>query len=185
MKIVESIPAEGQPEPRRFRLFRFVPQERQMLLLLRILLLSVGTYFLISRYILMAVEIKGVSMSPTLLDGERYILYRCIFLWRAPRHGEIVVIKDPQDQDLSIKRIVALPYDVVEIRSNGVYVNQAKLPEPYLTLAAAYASGDYHVRPTQLAKDQYYVLGDNRSKSADSRTYGPVKRKEILGPISK
>lgn len=185
MKIVESIPVEGQPEPRRFRLFRFVPQDKQIILLLCILLLSVGTYFLISRYILMAVEIKGVSMSPTLLDGERYILYRCIFLLRAPRHGEIVVIKDPQDQDLSIKRIVALPYDVVEIRSNGVYVNQAKLSEPYLTLAASYASGDYHVRPTQLAKDQYYVLGDNRSKSADSRTYGPVKRKEILGLISK
>ena len=47
-------------------------------------------------------------MSPTLLDGERYILFRCPYLWRTPRKGEIVVIKDPQDQDLSIKRIVAL-----------------------------------------------------------------------------
>jgi signal peptidase I len=174
-----------QPEQRRFRLFRFVPEDKQVWLLICILLCSVGAYFLISRYVLMSVEIKGASMSPTLLDGERYLLYRCTYLWRTPRKGEIVVIKDPQDHDLSIKRIVALPHEVVEIRSNGVYVNKAKLSEPYLTLSAAYASGDTHVAPFELHQDQYFVLGDNRSKSADSRIYGPVRRNEILGVISK
>jgi len=62
----------------------------------------------------MAVEIKGGSMSPTLIDGERYLLYRCTYLVRTPRKGEIVVIKDPEDQGLSIKRIVGLPDELVE-----------------------------------------------------------------------
>ncbi|MDB6125627.1 MAG: lepB [Pedosphaera sp.] len=185
MKTLDSSSATTQPPRRKFRLFRFVPEDKQVLLLLCILLCSIGSYFLISRYFLMSVEIKGVSMSPTLLDGERYLLYRFTYLWRTPRKGEIVVIKDPQDHGLSIKRIVALPNEVIEIRSNGVYVNKEKLSEPYLTLAAAYASGDSHVAPLKLNPDQYFVLGDNRSRSADSRFYGPVLRKEILGVISK
>jgi|SRR5581483_4351422 len=162
-----------------------VPQYRQFRLLVFVVLMSVLAYFLISRFILMTVEIKGASMSPTLLDGERYILLRCAYLVRAPRPGEIVVIRDPEDHGLSIKRIVAGPNDLVEIRGDGVYVNNAKLPEPYLASFAARASGDYRVKPTRLGPHDYYVLGDNRPRSADSRSYGPVSRKDILGLIEK
>jgi signal peptidase I len=160
-------------------------RKRQFQLLVCALLYTVIFYLLISHFVLMAVEIKGTSMSPTLLDGERYILFRCPYLWRAPRTGEIVVIKDPQDQDLSIKRIVGLPNDLVEIRKDGVYVNKVKLSEPYLTSLAAYASGWEPVKPLRLGPQDYFVLGDNRRRSADSRIYGPVPRKFILGLISK
>lgn len=162
-----------------------VPQYRQVRLLIFVVLLSLLSYFLISHFIMMTVQIKGISMSPTLLDGDRYILFRCPYLWRAPRQGEIVVIRDPEDQGLSIKRIVALPNDMVEIRGDGVYVNGNKLAEPYLASFAAFATGDFRVRPTRLGPDDYFVLGDNRPRSADSRTYGPVLRKAILGLISK
>jgi len=161
------------------------PQYRQLRLLVFVVLMSAAAYLLISRFVLMTVEIKGASMSPTLLDGERYILFRCPYLWRSPRSGEIVVIRDPEDHGLSIKRIVAGPNDLVEIRGDGVYVNNGKLPEPYLASFAALASGDYRVKPTRLGPDNYYVLGDNRPRSADSRTYGPVSRKAILGLIEK
>lgn len=157
----------------------------QLKLLICATLWSVIFYLFISHYVLMAVQIKGTSMSPTLLDGECYILFRCPYLWRAPRAGEIVVIKDPQDHDLSIKRIVGLPNDLVEVRPDGVYVNNVKLPEPYLTSVAAYASGREPVKPTRLGPHDYFVLGDNRHVSADSRIYGPVPRKFILGLISK
>lgn len=142
-------------------------------------------YLLISHFVLMGVEIKGTSMSPTLLDGDRYILFRCPYLWRSPRVGEIVVIKDPQDLGLSIKRVIGLPNDLIEIRKDGVYVNNAKLREPYLTSFAAHASGWQPVKPIRLGPQQYFVLGDNRTRSADSRIYGPVPRKFILGLISK
>jgi signal peptidase I len=159
--------------------------KRQTQLLICGVLWSVIFYLFISHFVLMAVEIKGTSMSPTLLDGDRYILFRCPYLWRSPRVGEIVVIKDPQDQDLSIKRIVGLPNDLIEVRKDGVYVNNRKLPEPYLTSVAALASGIEPVKPIRLGPHDYFVLGDNRFRSADSRLYGPVPRKFILGLISK
>src|SRR5580704_14184742 len=159
----------------------FPSGKRQVQLLVCGVLWSVIFYIFISHFVLMAVEIKGTSMSPTLLDGDRYILFRCPYLWRSPRVGEIVVIKDPQDQDLSIKRIVGVPNDLVEIRKDGVYVNKIKLSEPYLTSFAAYASGLDLIKPVRLGPHDYFVLGDNRNRSADSRIYGPVPRKFILG----
>jgi signal peptidase I len=159
--------------------------KRQTQIVICGLLWTVIFYLLISHFVLMAVEIKGTSMSPTLLDGDRYILFRCPYLWRAPRLGEIVVIKDPQDEDLSIKRIVGLPNDLVEIRKDGVYVNNRKLSEPYLTSFAAQISGIHPQKAIHLGPRQYFVLGDNRFRSADSRTYGPVRRDSILGLISK
>jgi len=174
---------EGTPLPPA----QSVPKERnaQWKILLCGALWSVIFYLFMCRFVLMGVEIKGASMSPTLLDGDRYILYRCPYLWRSPREGEIVVIKDPQDLDLSIKRIIGLPNDLVEIRSDGVYVNKIRLPEPYLTSHAARAGIITPVKPVRLGQHEYFVLGDNRTLSADSRIYGPVPRKFILGLISK
>lgn len=158
---------------------------RQIRLLAWIVVWSLVCYFLISRFVLMGVEIKGVSMSPTLLDGERYLLYRCTYLVRAPRAGEIVVLRDPEDHGLSVKRIVGLPGDTVEVRRDGLYVNHAKVQEPYLMTKYILAPRYFPTKPIQLASDRYFVLGDNRYLSADSRIYGPVARQDILGVIPK
>jgi signal peptidase I len=173
------------PKARRFKLLHFASEYRQSSVIICILLWSVLSYLFISHYVLMAVEVKGTSMSPTLLDGQRYLLFRCPYLWRTPRKGEIVVIEDPEDHGLSVKRIVALPNELIEIRRDGVYVNNAKLPEPYLTSFAANVSGERPVKPTHLGREDYFVLGDNRDVSADSRIYGPVPLKNILGLLSK
>jgi signal peptidase I len=171
--------------PKAGRRFSFSGDKQQTKLLICGALWSIVFYLLISHFVVMGVEVQGTSMSPTLLDGDRYILYRCPYLWRTPRVGEIVVIKDPQDEGLSVKRIVGVPNDLIEIRKDGVYVNNAKLPEPYLTSYAAFASGNERVKPIHLGPHDYFVLGDNRNRSADSRVYGPVPRKFILGLISK
>jgi signal peptidase I len=177
-----NVPASAVPfklrEPR-------LPQYRQIRLLIFCVLLGLSSYFLFSHYVLMSVEITGTSMSPTLLNGDRYILFRCPYLWRSPREGEIVVIRDPEDHGLSIKRIVALPHDVIEVRQDGVYVNHARLPEPYLASFAYYDTCNMPVKPVRLGDNDYYVMGDNRGCSADSRSYGPVPRKDILGLIAK
>ncbi len=185
MNTLEAMePALGKitqpPKPRRIK-----PETRQSYLFLCVVLWSIISYLLLSHFVLMAVEIRGTSMTPTLLDGQRYILLRYPYLLRTPRQGEIVVIKDPQDQDLSIKRIVALPNDLIEIRKDGVYVKNTRLSEPYLTSIALRASGMEPVKPIRLGREDYFVLGDNRSRSADSRIYGPVPRKAILGLIAK
>ena len=173
----ESSPAPVSRRP------RFSSFARRTLLVGCILAGSIFSYFFISRFVLMSVQIRGVSMSPTLRDGERYILYRAPYLWREPRQGEIVVLRDPEDNDLSIKRIVGLPNDIVEVRRDGIYVNHVKLSEPYLASNAP--AFNEPIRPIHLGEDDYFVLGDNRNRSADSRLYGPVQRKSILGVISK
>jgi signal peptidase I len=161
------------------------PRKRQLLAVSAMIFGSLLSYFIITQYVLMTVEIKGVSMSPTLLNGQRYLLFRCPYLWRAPRVGEIVVIKDPADQGMSIKRVMAGPGDVIEIRGDGVFVNKVRLHEPYLTSFAARANGDSPVNPLRLGANEYFVLGDNRGRSADSRSYGPVRRQAILGLIAR
>jgi len=185
MKTLEAAPSARERPARRLKFPGFVHQYRHFIVFPGILLCSVLSYLLISQYIMMTVEIKGVSMTPTLLDGERFILYRCPYLWRTPRKREIVVIRDPEDHGLSIKRIVALPGETVEIRPDGVFIDNHRLAEPYLTSMASSASGTAPVKPVRLGRDDYFLLGDNRSVSADSRTYGPVPRNYILGLISK
>jgi signal peptidase I len=162
------------PAVRRFKFPTCPTEDRQSYIVLCILLWSALAYLFFSHFVMMAVEIKGASMSPTLLDGQRYILYRCPYLFRAPHQGEIVVI-----------RVIAQPKDTIEIRRDGVYVNRAKLREPYLTAEAARASGNKLIKETVLGPNEFYVLGDNRDRSADSRIYGPVPRNFILGKINR
>jgi signal peptidase I len=171
--------AENQPaaaRPRSSRHFRLV---------LFIFFWAVLAYFLISHFVLMAVQIKGTSMMPTLLDGERYLLYRCTYLLRNPHKGEIVVLRDPEDHGLSIKRIVGLPGEIVQMRRNGLYINGQKMSEPYLVSKYVLWPNNPATRPVQVPKDAYFVLGDNRDNSADSRVYGPVSRKDILGVVER
>ncbi len=162
----------------------FQPENRKSRIVLCVVLWSIISYLIISNFFLMAVEIKGASMSPTLLDGEKHLLYRFQYLYRSPKKGEIVVIRDPEDHGLSIKRIIALPHELMEIRRDGIYINGGKLPEPYLTQQSLAASGHKLIKPTLLGANEFYVMGDNRDYSADSRIYGPVPRRFVLGHIT-
>lgn len=167
------------------RFYNPEPERRHFYIGLCILLWSILAYLFISHFLLMSVEIKGASMSPTLMDGQHYILFRYPYLVRTPKGGEIVVIRDPEDHQLSIKRIIAGPNQTIEIRRDGVYVDERKLDEPYLTAEASWASGHKLIKATKLGPKQFYVLGDNRDRSADSRIYGPVPKNFILGLIHK
>ena len=162
----------------------FQPENRASYVALCLLLWSTLSYILITHFILRTVEIKGASMSPALLDGQKYILYKFHYLFRSPLKGEIVVIRDPEDHGLSIKRIIGVPHETFEIRRDGVYINGAKFDEPYLSQESRFAAGHKLVKPTQLGENQFYVLGDNRDYSADSRIYGPVPKDAILGHLA-
>jgi signal peptidase I len=185
MTFLDALPVEPEPLSRRFKFIRPEKEDRQAYVILCIVLWSILSYLIITHFIMMTVEIKGASMWPTLLDGQRYMLYRAPYLWRAPHQGEIVVIRDPEDHQLSIKRIVGVPNDLIEIRRSGIYINHVKFKEPYLTSFSQAASGDKIIKPTQLGPHDYFVLGDNRDRSADSRIYGAVPRNFILGLIKK
>jgi signal peptidase I len=146
--------------------------------------LAMASYFVISHFVLQSVTVVGVSMVPTLQDSQRYLLNRWLYLIRAPQQNDIVVIRDPIDNGYSVKRIIGTAGDAIRLKDGHVYVNDRKLEEPYLAPGTpTYTYVKAKEQSIQCGKNQYFVLGDNRKNSTDSRTYGLVPRDRILGVI--
>jgi signal peptidase I len=140
-------------------------------------MLLVAIAFLVINALIGRFRIEQVSMEPNLHEGEYVIVDKVSYSLRPPERGEIVVLKNPSPSapDL-IKRIVGLPGETVEVRSEGVYINGQPLSEPYVqqpmgTIQAA----------VTLAADQYFVMGDNRGNSQDSRYFGSRPIGDIVG----
>jgi len=147
-------------------------------------LLCVGSYLAVSRYFFKSVKIVGVSMVPTLAENNNYLLNLWAFHSRDPQRNDIVVIRDPGDHGLSVKRIIAVPGESVLFKEGKVYVNGKELKEPYLapnTLTFTYSQAKEQL--IMCGQDQYFVLGDNRLRSIDSRAYGAVSREDVLGLV--
>ena len=157
---------------------------RQTFQCLVVMVLATASYFVISHFLLQSVRVAGRSMVPTLFDSRHYLLNRWIYHVRPPRHSDIVVLRDPGDNGLSVKRIIATPGDSIYLKDGSIYVNGCKLNEPYLTPGTpTFTNSKYRDQLILCGKDQFFVLGDNRLNSIDSRAYGPVPRRNILGPI--
>ena len=157
---------------------------KQVFQCLALTVLAAGSYLVISHFFLQSVKIVGRSMLPTLSDSQQYLLNRWVYHFRAPQSSDVVVLRDPSDNGFSVKRIIATPGDSVYLKDGSVYLNGRKLDETYLVPGTRTFSDANS--PDQLilcGKDQYFLLGDNRGNSIDSRTYGPVPRGNILGPI--
>jgi signal peptidase I len=145
--------------------------------------LALASYFFVSHFIFQSVQVVGISMSPTLHDADRYFVNRLLYHVREPKRGDIVVVKDP-DGIYVVKRIIALAGESVYLKNGTLYINGKHLMEPYLPAGTSTFTFD----KTQdelitCGKDRYFVLGDNRSNSLDSRAYGTVSRQNIIGVI--
>jgi signal peptidase I len=157
---------------------------KQTCLLVWVAALSLLGYYLISHYVVTMVEVQGRSMAPTLRDGDRYFLNRLAYHFRPPVRGEMVVVRDPGHEDCAVKRIVGLPGETVTIQGGIVSVNGRQLDESYLSRGTKTVIEGVNKQKVFLAKDSYFLLGDNRDRSEDSRHYGPIKRDHIIGVIA-
>ena len=157
---------------------------RQIFQCVAVTLLAAASYLTISHFVLQSVKVVGRSMVPTLSDSQHYLLNRWVYHFRTPHQSDIVVLRDPSDNGFSVKRVIGTPGDSVYLKGGGVYVNGAKLNETYLMPGTmTFTDSKYRDELLLCGKDQYFVLGDNRGNSVDSRTYGLVPRGNILGPI--
>ena len=125
--------------------------------------------------------VEGPSMQPNFATGQFILVSRLNYMLTQPERGDIVVFHYPRDPDEDyIKRVIGVPGDTVEIRNQQVYVNGVALDEPYINEPCSASSCRDEVFPT-LGENQYFVMGDNRNHSQDSRAFGVVERQFIVG----
>ncbi len=142
--------------------------------------------FLIRTFILQAFWIPSGSMIPTLKVGDRVLVAKIWNYFKEPSRGSVYVFRYPEDRTRDfIKRIIAIPGDVVDIKSGVVYVNGQPVDEPYVKNRDIYTlkSGDLFPEvPFTVPEGRYFALGDNRPSSRDSRYWGFVHEEDIHGP---
>lgn len=129
-------------------------------------------------------KVSGNSMVPTFKSGDYLITEKVSYRFSTPKRGDIIVLKNPRDESEDfIKRIVALPGDTIKIENNSLFVNDQLIQENYLPLQTPTRSGAFLTEGTtiKVGPNQYFVLGDNRSHSSDSREWGGVTKEEIVG----
>ena len=127
------------------------------------------------------VKVHGTAMLPALSDGDRIVIERNP---QKLERGDIIVFLFPEDQTKSyIKRIVGLPNEVIEIDEGKTLVNGKPLDEPYIDPKFNLTARSF--APLRLDPDNYFVMGDNRDNSSDSRIWGPVKKDLIYGKYLK
>lgn len=159
------------------------PERRQWVILACVFFWSVLSYVFFSRFVLKATEVEGVSMEPTLRSGDRLLLIRLAYRNRPPARGDIVAIQLPDEDELIVKRIVAKPGERVQIEDGRVRVNGGVLPEVYLPRGMITGPGIMTTNTYVVGRDCYFVLGDNRVRSLDSRYFGAVNAGLIVGRV--
>jgi signal peptidase I len=166
----------GQPEesePQRPSLLQALLQE-----IIQVVLPALLLALTVHLFLAQATVVFGQSMEPNLSAHQRLIIDKISYRFRSPQRDDIIVLKMPSMDELLVKRIVGLPGETVEIRNGLVYINHQPLPELF-----PHDQSNQNMELTTLGPLDYFVLGDNRGNSNDSRVFGAVKRDYILGRV--
>jgi len=153
-------------------------QKRRLLNILLGVVIVVIVIVILFLAVLGTAKVSGSSMYPTYVDGERVMLWKVSSVYD---RGEVVAVKMPTGDEY-IKRVVAVPGDEIEVRDGSVWVNGTQLEESYAQGVTEEETGSV-VYPLTLGEDEYFVLGDNREESIDSRAFGAVKESQIIGRV--
>jgi signal peptidase I len=145
----------------------------------RDLLIAIGLALVIIVFLYQPVKVEGTSMAPLLSDQERIFINKFVYRFEPIQRGDVVVFWYPLDHSKSfIKRVVGLPGETVQIRQGAVYVDGNMVPEPYVPRQYEDVS-DFG--PVRVEMEHYFVMGDHRISSNDSRVFGSVASRFIYG----
>ena len=144
--------------------------------LLAIVVPAIVMAVLVNRFVAETTVVFGESMVPQLRPSQRLVVEKISYRFREPTRGQMVVIEVEGESANLIKRVIAEPGETIEIVDGQVYVNEAELPEPYVEFRSQERVTRQTLKPTE-----YFVLGDNRPSSRDSRDFGPVAQEAIVG----
>lgn len=177
-----SIPPQVETEPEvsvQAAALTAAEKQNTLGLWLRDVVISIAASVLIITFLYQPVRVEGTSMLPRLEDHDRVFINKFVYHIASIHRGDIVVFHYPRDPEKSyIKRVIAVPGDRLRIDRGDVYLNGKRLPEPYVPLK--YRDGR-SMPEIVLPEDEYFVMGDHRSISSDSREFGPVDRDLIYG----
>lgn len=160
-----------------------VPRRQRSYILAAMLFWSILLYLGISRALLYGVAIGGESMEPTLHDGDRLVAHRWIMHVRALKRGDVIAVKIPWHDSASVKRIVATPGEKICVRDGRVWINNEPLDEYYLPDRVTTSGGWMEGKTFEVLPGCYFVMGDNRNVSVDSRDFGAIQHEWIRGVV--
>lgn len=164
--------------------------KKEVISWIKLILSAFVIAFILKTYVFQIALVNQISMEPTLYEGQILVIAKINYLFDDPDRGDIVVLKDELENKYLIKRAIGLPGEVIDIRNNKVYIDGEEL-KPDFTEVQTQDNGFVKSR---IPEDKYFVMGDNRLHSRDSRsdTVGFVSRGNIVGkavfriwPISK
>ena len=152
--------------------------------ILEVVVFAIAIFLFIYLLVLQPHKIKGDSMQPNYPDGEFLLTDKLSYRFGKPERGDVVVFEAPGVQDEEyIKRIIGLPGERIMIKDSKVFINGQLLEEPYIAETLNTGSGIFSTEGKEVVvpENSFYVLGDNRPASSDSRTWGFVQKQKISG----
>lgn len=167
--------------PRIWRCAALAKQSGLFREVLEVIIPAVLIFLFVRTFLFEVRVVPSGSMIPAIMENDRFIAEKVTLRFREPRRGEILVFKPPAGAQFTtdyLKRVIGLPGETVEVRGGTVYINGSPLDEPYIPVMSR-ATSDFSA--VQVPADSYFMMGDNRNASEDSRFWGFLPRRNIRG----
>ncbi len=151
---------------------------------LETIVVALSIFVIVYLFLFQPHEIKGISMEPNFHDGEYILTDKISYRFQKPARGQVIIFKSPGNPDIDyVKRIIGLPGDTVKVEEGYVYVNGQQLPETYLQDKTTILGNGFLSEGQEITvpENHLFVFGDNRPHSSDSREFGPIDEKSIIG----